>query len=257
MKKILALVILFILNTSVYAYDNKNLLNPLIKSYSYPPIQADNKKITEFLLAVCDLTEFDYKDYDTDRIYRHVLYTNKKFQSLVKEKPQSMSVDNISYINSAYIDSIMTDILGIEPFHPPFALLIDKGYCYRADKYMYSGGFNAEYDTKINKIISVLDLGSGRRYVIFSDTYTENNKSENEYSYAVIDTSKEPYRLLSLKMGGELLDNSSLLAYADTQNYQRRKYNPLIPALLGIFILCIIIAIVIIIRYEPKEEEIS
>ncbi len=213
MKKLLIFIVFLIFDIKAFAYDNKNILEPLIKSYPYPAIRIDTAKMTEFLLAVCDVTDFDINGYDTDKLYRHVLYTHAKLAPLTSGKPHDIAVDNMHYADAAYIDRIITDIFGIKPYHPPFALLVDKGFCYRNGRYMYTDGFSADYSTKINKITAALDLGSGVVYVIFDDTYTENGISENEISYAVVDTKNTPYRLLCLKMGGTLPDINGLFAY--------------------------------------------
>lgn len=174
--------------------------------------------IKRFLLSCSDLTSFDINNYDYDRIFKYVLFTHRNFMPFTQINPHTDESDTVKRVNAEFIDFIMYNILNISPEHPPSTDLVKRGFCYSDGMYLYKGGFNADYKTEILDIEATHDLGGGVYHIIFSDIYTENGIEIPEYSYAVVDTSKNPYTLLRIGMGQTFLRSDQVRDYAKSLN---------------------------------------
>lgn len=203
--------------------DIYNFLNSMKKEKisAYPFMNKINTldsslydELKNFIASCADLTSFDSKNYEYDRIFKYVLFTHRNFKPLVQINPHTDESDTVKRVNAEFIDYIMQNILGIVPEHPESTDLVKRGFCYRDGLYLYKGGFSADYKTEILDLEAVHDLGGGRYHIIFSDIYTENGKSVPEYSYIIADTSKQPYRLLRIGMGKTLLRTEQIREYA-------------------------------------------
>ena len=219
-----------------------------------------------FLDSCADLTSFDINNYQYDRIFKYVLFTHTKFIPFTHINPHTDDSDKVKRVNAEFIDFIMEKILNILPEHPPATDLVKRGFCYSDGLYLYSGGFNADYQTQILGIEAVHDLGGGRYHIIFSDIYTENGVGIPEYSYAIVDTIEKPYRLLRIGMGETFLRTEQIRAYAiasdlttpawemeKVQPQRKYQFGAVFWAMVFVAFLVICTVIIIIIRKDKSK----
>lgn len=164
-------------------YPFQNIINTLS--------DTEINDIKETLAACVDIMSFDIKDYDYDKLFKYILYTHKNFSILTdipanSGQSSSLGYNNVSIVNSEFIDYIMEQVFRIAPEKPPVNNLLERGFCYNNGYYFYSGGFDVYFSTEIRDIISVYDLGGGVMFVVFSDIYTEGDTKTQEYSFAVL-----------------------------------------------------------------------
>lgn len=182
--------------------------------------KAELGKIHNLLTACADVMEFDLKNPDFDSLMVYILHSHNNFRLITDIEPKAVEVspqpgrDNIALVGGEYIDHIVKNIFNLEPEHPPVGALAERGYCYSGGYYYYTDKF-FYYSTDELEIKAVYDLGGGVYYIVFTDIYTENDISEFEYSYAVIQTGGDfGYRVLRIGMGLEPLSEDEVLAYA-------------------------------------------
>lgn len=199
-------------NDTLSQYSFENALNTL------PDSDLNNIRFT--LAACADIMTFDIKNYDYDRLFKYILYTHTNFSILTDIPPfsgesSSLGFNNVSIVNSNFIDYIMNTIFRITPEKPPVNNLLQRGFCYNNGYYFYTGGFDVYFSTEIRDIIGVYNLGSGVKFVVFEDIYTEGNTKTPEYSFAILQKTDEGYSLLRLGMGEPL-----------PSEHEIRKYSP-------------------------------
>lgn len=192
-------------------YPFQNIINTLS--------DTEINDIKETLAACVDIMSFDIKDYDYDKLFKYILYTHKNFSILTdipanSGQSSSLGYNNVSIVNSEFIDYIMEQVFRITPEKPPVNNLLERGFCYNNGYYFYSGGFDVYFSTEIRDIISVYDLGSGVMFVVFSDIYTEGDTKTQEYSFAVLQKNDEGYSLLRLGMGEPLPSEHEVTQYS-------------------------------------------
>lgn len=224
-------------------------------------------KMRDVLSCVSDVTEFNKENVDFIRLLKNVLYTSRKYESIVgykrdyKKNSQEAGLEEIQSVSGEYIDDILIRIFGIEPEHLSVNNLIENDVCYTNGRYFFRGGYTDEFNTQIERIDSVYDLGGGRYYIIFFDEYTQNGYAFSEYSYAVLDENDDTYTVVRLSVGGDLLDDTRIKEYSltakedglffkDGDNFlfaEKRKYA--IKILIGIAIVSFCIACAAILFY--------
>lgn len=177
-------------------------------------------KMYDVLNCVGDVIEFDSKNVDLIRLLKNVLYTSHKYENIVglkrdyKKNSQEAGLEEIQSVNGEYIDYILIRIFGVEPEHLSVNNLIENDVCYTNGRYFFRGGYTDEFNTEIERIDSVYDLGGGRYYLIFFDEYTQNEYALQEYGYAVLDENDDKYTLVKLSVGGDLLDDARIKEYS-------------------------------------------
>ncbi len=217
-------------------------------------------KIRELIIASCDLTSFNINDYDYDLVFKYLLFTHKKFSTLFDIPPHTNDEGDIKSVSAEYIDFIMINILNIPPIHPEFTELTERGFCYRDGQYLYRGGFYGSYDTKILDFIKAYELKEGIYYILFSDVYTDGELKIPEYSFLIVDTNYDIYKLLRLGMGESPLNERELKNYFETENenetvtenkYEKEAFN--IKALIPFIVLVTVTIVFIIIKRKTDK----
>lgn len=188
--------------------------NTVLTEYPFEDIlgalaETEITSIKTTLSACADLMTFDINNYDYDTIFKYVLFSHQNFKVLTDIDPMtgsssSLGYNNVSLVNSAFIDYVMENVLRITPEKPPATNLLTRGFCYSDGYYYYNVSFDVFFSTSVNELIRVYDLGKGTIFVIFSDVYTEGDTKTDEYSFAILSNNGINYSLLRLGMGENL-----------------------------------------------------
>lgn len=206
---------------TVAGYTMSDKLNILPES----EIETMKRTVT----SCADIMHFDIKDYDYDTLFKYILYTHKNFCLLTDIEPlsgnsSSFGYNNVSLVNSDFIDFVMENVFRITPDKPPVNNLVSRGFCYSNGYYFYTGGFDVYFSTQILDIEGVYDLGGNVYFVVFSDIYNENNVSKPEYSFAVLQKTENGYSLLRLGMGEILPSQSEIYVYSPFSAHHNIKW---------------------------------
>lgn len=124
-----------------------------------------------------------------------MLYTHKNFQILTDipadtGNSSNLGYNNVTLVNSDYIDYIMTRVFRITPEKPPVNELLERGFCYNDGYYYYIGGFGVYFATKIVDIKGVYDIGGWCYICWFSVTFI--TKVIQEHPNTVLQFCKTP-----------------------------------------------------------------
>ncbi|MCH5209905.1 MAG: hypothetical protein J1F01_02970 [Oscillospiraceae bacterium] len=184
----------------------------------------DATAIRSVISACADIMSFDIKNYDYDTMFKYILYTHENFRILTDISPSSsgsssLGYNNVSIVNSDYIDYVLENIFRITPEKPPVNNLLSRGFCYSDGYYYYTGGFDVFFATEFRDLKAVYDIGGGVMFVIFSDIYYEGGKEAPEYSFAVLQKTSGGYSLLRLGMGENLPTQAEIRLYSPFSNY--------------------------------------
>lgn len=230
--------------------------------------ESGQNDIKNFLSASADLVSFDINNYDYDTVFKQLLYTHKNFQILTDIPAKSGSssnfdYNNVSIVNSEYIDFIAEHYLGLTTEKPPVNNLINRGFCYNNGLYYYIDNPIGYFSTKIDDLITLYDLGNNTFFTIFSDMYYENNTETPEYSFAVIRDKDSSYSLLRIGMGEKLPSQEEIKKYANlpqatvTPNPNEKAVQDILtmPALLiiAVGIVTLTCGIIVLIKIRRKQ----
>ena len=235
MKKILFFIpILTLMFNTVFAMPTKTN-DEIIADYPFTNrvnelSVSEKQEITKTLTACADVMRFNIRNYDYDKLFKYVLYTQKNFQILTDSPADTGNSSNLGYnnvklVNSDYIDYIMTRIFRITPEKPPVNELLERGFCYNDGYYYYNGGFGVYFATEIADIKGVYDIGGGVTFVVFSDIYYEGNTRTPEYSFAILQNTENGYSLLRLGMGEDLPTSDEVRLYSPFKTYNEMNWN--------------------------------
>lgn len=191
---------------------------------------SEKQEITKTLTACADVMRFNIRNYDYDKLFKYVLYTHKNFQILTDipadtGNSSNLGYNNVTLVNSDYIDYIMTRVFRITPEKPPVNELLERGFCYNDGYYYYIGGFGVYFATKIVDIKGVYDIGGGVTFVIFSDIYYEGDTITPEYSFAILQNTENGYSLMRLGMGEDLPTSDEVRLYSPFKTYNEMNWN--------------------------------
>lgn len=235
MKKILFFIpILTLMFNTVFAMPTKTN-DEIIADYPFTNrvnelSVSEKQEITKTLTACADVMRFNIRNYDYDKLFKYVLYTHKNFQILTDipadtGNSSNLGYNNVTLVNSDYIDYIMTRVFRITPEKPPVNELLERGFCYNDGYYYYIGGFGVYFATKIVDIKGVYDIGGGVTFVIFSDIYYEGNTRTPEYSFAILQNTENGYSLMRLGMGENLPTSDEVRLYSPFKTYNEMNWN--------------------------------
>lgn len=235
MKKILFFIpILTLMFNTVFAMPTKTN-DEIIADYPFTNrvnelSVSEKQEITKTLTACADVMRFNIRNYDYDKLFKYVLYTHKNFQILTDipadtGNSSNLGYNNVTLVNSDYIDYIMTRIFRITPEKPPVNELLERGFCYNDGYYYYIGGFGIYFATEIVDIKGVYDIGGGVTFVIFSDIYYEGNTRTPEYSFAILQNTENGYSLMRLGMGENLPTSDEVRLYSPFKTYNEMNWN--------------------------------
>lgn len=235
MKKILFFIpILTLMFNTVFAMPTKTN-DEIIADYPFTNrvnelSVSEKQEITKTLTACADVMRFNIRNYDYDKLFKYVLYTHKNFQILTDipadtGNSSNLGYNNVTLVNSDYIDYIMTRVFRITPEKPPVNELLERGFCYNDGYYYYIGGFGVYFATKIVDIKGVYDIGGGVTFVIFSDIYYEGDTITPEYSFAILQNTENGYSLLRLGMGEDLPTSDEVRLYSPFKTYNEMNWN--------------------------------
>ncbi len=235
MKKILFFIpILTLMFNTVFAMPTKTN-DEIIADYPFTNkvnelSVSEKQEITKTLTACADVMRFNIRNYDYDKLFKYVLYTHKNFQILTDipadtGNSSNLGYNNVTLVNSDYIDYIMTRIFRITPEKPPVNELLERGFCYNDGYYYYNGGFGVYFATEIADIKGVYDIGGGVTFVVFSDIYYEGNTRTPEYSFAILQNTENGYSLLRLGMGEDLPTSDEVRLYSPFKTYNEMNWN--------------------------------
>ena len=190
----------------------------------------DAKNIRAVLSACADIMRFDIKNYDYDTLFKYVLYTHKNFQILTdlpagSSSSSSLGYNDVSIVNSDFIDFVMENIFRLTPEKPPVNNLLGRGFCYSDGYYYYTGGFDVYFATELGDLVAVYDIGGGVTFVVFTDIYYEGSKETPEYSFAVLQKTGGTYSLLRLGMGENLPEQSEVRQYSPFSTYGNSSWS--------------------------------
>ena len=191
---------------------------------------SEKQEITKTLTACADVMRFNIRNYDYDKLFKYVLYTHKNFQILTDipadtGNSSNLGYNNVTLVNSDYIDYIMTRVFRITPEKPPVNELLERGFCYNDGYYYYIGGFGIYFATEIVDIKGVYDIGGGVTFVIFSDIYYEGDTRTPEYSFAILQNTENGYSLMRLGMGEDLPTSDEVRLYSPFKTYNEMNWN--------------------------------
>ena len=235
MKKILFFIpILTLMFNTVFAMPTKTN-DEIIADYPFTNrvnemSVSEKQEITKTLTACADVMRFNIRNYDYDKLFKYVLYTHKNFQILTDipadtGNSSNLGYNNVTVVNSDYIDYIMTRVFRITPEKPPVNELLERGFCYNDGYYYYNGGFGVYFATEIADIKGVYDIGGGVTFVIFSDIYYEGDTRTPEYSFAILQNTENGYSLMRLGMGENLPTSDEVRLYSPFKTYNEMNWN--------------------------------
>lgn len=235
MKKILFFIpILTLMFNTVFAMPTKTN-DEIIADYPFRNrvnelSVSEKQEITKILTACADVMRFNIRNYDYDKLFKYVLYTHKNFQILTDipadtGNSSNLGYNNVTLVNSDYIDYIMTRVFRITPEKPPVNELLERGFCYNDGYYYYIGGFGVYFATKIVDIKGVYDIGGSVTFVIFSDIYYESDTRTPEYSFAILQNTENGYSLMRLGMGEDLPTSDEVRLYSPFKTYNEMNWN--------------------------------
>ena len=235
MKKILFFIpILTLMFNTVFAMPTKTN-DEIIADYPFTNrvnelSVSEKQEITKTLTACADVMRFNIRNYNYDKLFKYVLYTHKNFQILTDipadtGNSSNLGYNNVTVVNSDYIDYIMTRVFRITPEKPPVNELLERGFCYNDGYYYYIGGFGVYFATKIVDIKGVYDIGGGVTFVIFSDIYYESDTRTPEYSFAILQNTENGYSLMRLGMGEDLPTSDEVRLYSPFKTYNEMNWN--------------------------------
>ena len=235
MKKILFFIpILTLMFNTVFAMPTKTN-DEIIADYPFTNrvnelSVSEKQEITKTLTACADVMRFNIRNYNYDKLFKYVLYTHKNFQILTDipadtGNSSNLGYNNVTLVNSDYIDYIMTRVFRITPEKPPVNELLERGFCYNDGYYYYIGGFGVYFATEIVDIKGVYDIGGGVTFVIFSDIYYEGNTRTPEYSFAILQNTENGYSLMRLGMGEDLPTSDEVRLYSPFKTYNEMNWN--------------------------------
>lgn len=235
MKKILFFIpILTLMFNTVFAMPTKTN-DEIIADYPFTNrvnemSVSEKQEITKTLTACADVMRFNIRNYNYDKLFKYVLYTHKNFQILTDipadtGNSSNLGYNNVTVVNSDYIDYIMTRVFRITPEKPPVNELLERGFCYNDGYYYYIGGFGIYFATEIVDIKGVYDIGGGVTFVIFSDIYYESDTRTPEYSFAILQNTENGYSLMRLGMGEDLPTSDEVRLYSPFKTYNEMNWN--------------------------------
>ena len=235
MKKILFFIpILTLMFNTVFAMPTKTN-DEIIADYPFTNrvnelSVSEKQEITKTLTACADVMRFNIRNYNYDKLFKYVLYTHKNFQILTDipadtGNSSNLGYNNVTLVNSDYIDYIMTRLFRITPEKPPVNELLERGFCYNDGYYYYNGGFGIYFATEIVDIKGVYDIGGGVTFVIFSDIYYEGDTRTPEYSFAILQNTENGYSLMRLGMGEDLPTSDEVRLYSPFKTYNEMNWN--------------------------------
>ena len=235
MKKILFFIpILTLMFNTVFAMPTKTN-DEIIADYPFRNrvnelSVSEKQEITKTLTACADVMRFNIRNYNYDKLFKYVLYTHKNFQILTDipadtGNSRNLGYNNVTLVNSDYIDYIMTRVFRITPEKPPVNELLERGFCYNDGYYYYIGGFGVYFATKIVDIKGVYDIGGGVTFVVFSDIYYEGDTRTPEYSFAILQNTENGYSLMRLGMGENLPTSDEVRLYSPFKTYNEMNWN--------------------------------
>lgn len=235
MKKILFFIpILTLMFNTVFAMPTKTN-DEIIADYPFRNrvnelSVSEKQEITKTLTACADVMRFNIRNYDYDKLFKYVLYTHKNFQILTDipadtGNSSNLGYNNVTLVNSDYIDYIMTRVFRITPEKPPVNELLERGFCYNDGYYYYIGGFGIYFATEIVDIKGVYDIGGGVTFVVFSDIYYEGDTRTPEYSFAILQNTENGYSLMRLGMGEDLPTSDEVRLYSPFKTYNEMNWN--------------------------------
>lgn len=235
MKKILFFIpILTLMFNTVFAMPTKTN-DEIIADYPFRNrvnelSVSEKQEITKTLTACADVMRFNIRNYDYDKLFKYVLYTHKNFQILTDipadtGNSSNLGYNNVTLVNSDYIDYIMTRVFRITPEKPPVNELLERGFCYNDGYYYYIGGFGVYFATKIVDIKGIYDIGGGVTFVVFNDIYYEGDTRTPEYSFAILQNTENGYSLMRLGMGEDLPTSDEVRLYSPFKTYNEMNWN--------------------------------
>lgn len=235
MKKILFFIpILTLMFNTVFAMPTKTN-DEIIADYPFTNrvnelSVSEKQEITKTLTACADVMRFNIRNYNYDKLFKYVLYTHKNFQILTDipadtGNSSNLGYNNVTLVNSDYIDYIMTRVFRITPEKPPVNELLERGFCYNDGYYYYIGGFGVYFATKIVDIKGVYDIGGGVIFVVFGDIYYEGDTRTPEYSFAILQSTENGYSLMRLGMGEDLPTSDEVRLYSPFKTYNEMNWN--------------------------------
>lgn len=235
MKKILFFIpILTLMFNTVFAMPTKTN-DEIIADYPFRNrvnelSVSEKQEITKTLTACADVMRFNIRNYNYDKLFKYVLYTHKNFQILTDipadtGNSSNLGYNNVTLVNSDYIDYIMTRVFRITPEKPPVNELLERGFCYNDGYYYYIGGFGVYFATKIVDIKGVYDIGGGVTFVVFGDIYYEGDTRTPEYSFAILQNTENGYSLMRLGMGENLPTSDEVRLYSPFKTYNKMNWN--------------------------------
>lgn len=235
MKKILFFIpILTLMFNTVFAMPTKTN-DEIIADYPFTNrvnelSVSEKQEITKTLTACADVMRFNIRNYNYDKLFKYVLYTHKNFQILTDipadtGNSSNSGYNNVTLVNSDYIDYIMTRVFRITPEKPPVNELLERGFCYNDGYYYYIGGFGIYFATEIVDIKGVYDIGGGVTFVVFGDIYYEGDTRTPEYSFAILQNTENGYSLMRLGMGEDLPTSDEVRLYSPFKTYNEMNWN--------------------------------
>lgn len=235
MKKILFFIpILTLMFNTVFAMPTKTN-DEIIADYPFTNrvnelSVSEKQEITKTLTVCAHVMRFNIRNYNYDKLFKYVLYTHKNFQILTDipadtGNSSNLGYNNVTLVNSDYIDYIMTRVFRITPEKPPVNELLERGFCYNDGYYYYIGGFGVYFATKIVDIKGVYDIGGGVTFVVFSDIYYEGDTRTPEYSFAILQNTENGYSLMRLGMGEDLPTSDEVRLYSPFKTYNEMNWN--------------------------------
>lgn len=247
-------------NRKLIIYTNPNNIYSLINRFvfdrirhipyeSVPISDTDKSDILSLIQAGANIYEYDYETTDIDTLMRKVLYTYPSFQPITDFTPNaSESNSSLKLCSEKYISSAVYNVFRKTAPHPAVNMLTEIGYCYNDGYYYYTGGYTDYFHTEVHDILKTFKTDNNGLYIVFNNTYTENNSSVEEYSSALVRKDDDGYFIAKLKMGDDF-KNITSIADTDGVSANHDDFEKTLKSLLPFIIMLFTLAAVGVVIY--------
>lgn len=213
-----------------------------------PVFAQDYNDLLPIIRACADIPDYDRDNTDINKLMIGVLYTFQNFETVVSTPSNADTSGSLHMCNGEFIREIMNKIFRLNAPEPSPEKLTQLGYYYSNGIYYYMGGYTAYFATNVNRITNAIPLDDGGVYVIFENTYTENN-NEPATEHSAMRFAKDDigYYVSSIDMG---LDYSTLNEQLKTQSPTSPYLDTLNNALpFIIIVITVTVSVIILVKF--------
>ena len=227
--------------------------------YTYIPVcsagydlsEQDRYELLTLIKCCADIQDYDRDSYDPDELMRGVLYTHRNFILLSRFSTEEGTINNgLRMCSERFIRDAMDKAFRLPVTKSSATELMNNGYYINNGYCYYFGGYSRYFATDVHDIVNTFYTPDNSLYIIFSDSYTEDGKTVDEYSTATAQRDDRGWYLTSIHMNSDFSDMPDFSASEPKpepiiRNSIRRKL-PAITALLSAAVAFVIVRVYII-----------